>query len=181
MSLRIPSCFAFSMLQVQLVQNWQLSSHLVTVTLLELEMAEKPHSCTFGKLSKTLLLCLCLTTPSWEVRFNFYNRDNVEWSEEQEATARSKVQENSSQLLPQDKQGTFRCYCDVYVLTCVRSSRRVWSELCLHLHLFIFSSTVFRIHYLAPSRGRMTEKESFCPKFTFLWLFHLLLRIVPQE
>ncbi|KAF1555941.1 Methyltransferase-like protein 2, partial [Eudyptula albosignata] len=30
--------------------------------------------------------------------------DNVEWSEEQEASARSKVQENSSQLLPQDKQ-----------------------------------------------------------------------------
>lgn len=31
----------------------------------------------------------------------------MEWSEEQEASARSKVQENSSQLLPQDKQGTF--------------------------------------------------------------------------
>ncbi|NXG05038.1 METL2 protein, partial [Sakesphorus luctuosus] len=30
--------------------------------------------------------------------------DNVEWSEEQEASARSKVEENSSQLLPQDKQ-----------------------------------------------------------------------------
>ncbi|XP_009074909.1 PREDICTED: methyltransferase-like protein 2, partial [Acanthisitta chloris] len=34
----------------------------------------------------------------------FHNRDNVEWSEEQEASARSKVQENSSQLLPPDKQ-----------------------------------------------------------------------------
>lgn len=31
----------------------------------------------------------------------------MEWSEEQEASARSKVQENSSRLLPQDKQGTF--------------------------------------------------------------------------
>ncbi|NXI56740.1 METL2 protein, partial [Chloroceryle aenea] len=30
--------------------------------------------------------------------------DNVEWSEEQEASARSKVEENSSQLLPRDKQ-----------------------------------------------------------------------------
>ncbi|NWV23331.1 METL2 protein, partial [Origma solitaria] len=30
--------------------------------------------------------------------------DHVEWSEEQEASARSKVQENSSQLLPQEKQ-----------------------------------------------------------------------------
>lgn len=31
----------------------------------------------------------------------------MEWSEEQEASARSKVEENSSQLLPQHKQGTF--------------------------------------------------------------------------
>ncbi|NXK93413.1 METL2 protein, partial [Formicarius rufipectus] len=30
--------------------------------------------------------------------------DNVEWSEEQEASARRKVQENCSQLLPRDKQ-----------------------------------------------------------------------------
>ncbi|XP_017940051.2 methyltransferase-like protein 2A [Manacus vitellinus] len=38
------------------------------------------------------------------VHLLFHHRDNVEWSEEQESSARSKVQENSSQLLPQDKQ-----------------------------------------------------------------------------
>lgn len=37
----------------------------------------------------------------------------MEWSEEQEASARSKVQENSSQLLPQDKQGTSGYCCNV--------------------------------------------------------------------
>lgn len=56
---------------------------------------------------------LCSAVLSWVVRLAFYNRDNVEWSEEQEASARSKVQENSSQLLPPDKQGTFGYCCNV--------------------------------------------------------------------
>ncbi|NXU66232.1 METL2 protein, partial [Horornis vulcanius] len=40
--------------------------------------------------------------------------DNVEWSEEQEANARSKVQENSSQLLPQDKQEEYEVNAKKY-------------------------------------------------------------------
>ncbi|NWV60378.1 METL2 protein, partial [Malurus elegans] len=40
--------------------------------------------------------------------------DNVEWSEEQEASARSKVQENSSQLLPQDKQEEYEVNAQKY-------------------------------------------------------------------
>ncbi|NWZ86921.1 METL2 protein, partial [Poecile atricapillus] len=40
--------------------------------------------------------------------------DNVEWSEEQEASARSKVQENSSQLLPQDKQDEYEVNAKKY-------------------------------------------------------------------
>ncbi|NWJ03635.1 METL2 protein, partial [Crypturellus undulatus] len=40
--------------------------------------------------------------------------DNVEWSEEQEANARSKVQENSSQLLPQDKQEEYEVNANRY-------------------------------------------------------------------
>ncbi|NWX33283.1 METL2 protein, partial [Notiomystis cincta] len=40
--------------------------------------------------------------------------DNVEWSEEQEASARSKVQENSSQLLPQDKQEEYEVNAKKY-------------------------------------------------------------------
>ncbi|NXY18285.1 METL2 protein, partial [Atrichornis clamosus] len=40
--------------------------------------------------------------------------DNVEWSEEQEASARNKVQENSSQLLPQDKQEEYEVNAKKY-------------------------------------------------------------------
>ncbi|NXQ59152.1 METL2 protein, partial [Anthoscopus minutus] len=40
--------------------------------------------------------------------------DNVEWSEEQEASARRKVQENSSQLLPQDKQEEYEVNAKKY-------------------------------------------------------------------
>nr|XP_009674341.1 PREDICTED: uncharacterized protein LOC104144840 [Struthio camelus australis] len=48
------------------------------------------------------------------VHLIFYNRDNVEWSEEQEASARSKVQQNSSQLLPQDKQEEYEVNANRY-------------------------------------------------------------------
>lgn len=37
-----------------------------------------------------------------------YNRDNVEWTEEQETAAKKKVLENN-QPLPLEKQG---CFCD---------------------------------------------------------------------
>lgn len=71
-----------------LVLGWNWESHL--------------HPCPFGGLFPSVFVpCLA------PVHLIFHNRDNVEWSEEQEASARSKVQENSSQLLPQDKQGTF--------------------------------------------------------------------------
>ncbi|NWS90752.1 METL2 protein, partial [Toxostoma redivivum] len=40
--------------------------------------------------------------------------DNVEWSEEQEASARSKVEENSSQLLPQHKQEEYEVNAKKY-------------------------------------------------------------------
>ncbi|NXA84688.1 METL2 protein, partial [Thryothorus ludovicianus] len=40
--------------------------------------------------------------------------DNVEWSEEQEDSARSKVQENSSQLLPRDKQEEYEVNAKKY-------------------------------------------------------------------
>ena len=43
----------------------------------------------------------CCLTP-------LFVRDNVEWSEEQEAAARRKVQEHS-QPLPADKQGEIPC------------------------------------------------------------------------
>ncbi|KAH0626928.1 hypothetical protein JD844_002231 [Phrynosoma platyrhinos] len=37
----------------------------------------------------------------------YFNRDNVEWSEEQEAAAQAKVQENSIQFVPQDQQDAY--------------------------------------------------------------------------
>ncbi|NXB42046.1 METL2 protein, partial [Leucopsar rothschildi] len=40
--------------------------------------------------------------------------DNVEWSEEQEASARSKVEENSSQPLPQHKQEEYEVNAKKY-------------------------------------------------------------------
>ncbi|NWI53337.1 METL2 protein, partial [Calyptomena viridis] len=40
--------------------------------------------------------------------------DNVEWSEEQEASARRKVEENSSQLLPQEKQEEYEVNAKKY-------------------------------------------------------------------
>ncbi|NXM82591.1 METL2 protein, partial [Oenanthe oenanthe] len=40
--------------------------------------------------------------------------DNVEWSEEQEASARSKVEENSSPLLPQHKQEEYEVNAKKY-------------------------------------------------------------------
>lgn len=91
--------------------------------------------------------CLCLTILRWVAHLHFYNRDNVEWSEEQEANARSKVQENSSQLLPQDKQGTFRCCSNASVLPVCAAAEQ--SELCVHLCVFLPSPSpeLFEIHY----------------------------------
>ncbi|XP_067168124.1 tRNA N(3)-methylcytidine methyltransferase METTL2A isoform X2 [Apteryx mantelli] len=53
-----------------------------------------------------------LTDPGRLFQHNAW--DNVEWSEEQEANARSKVQENSSQLLPQDKQEEYEVNANRY-------------------------------------------------------------------
>lgn len=95
----------FVMLWVQFIQN--CADGCRTAAELELETAEELWA--VWKVVWTFLfsLCLCPMILSWVVHLIFHNRDNVEWSEEQEASARSKVQENSSQLLPQDKQGTF--------------------------------------------------------------------------
>ncbi|XP_061875031.1 tRNA N(3)-methylcytidine methyltransferase METTL2 isoform X2 [Colius striatus] len=56
-----------------------------------------------------------LTDPARLFQHNAW--DHVEWSEEQEASARSKVEENSSQLLPQDKQEEYEV-----------NARRYWDD-----------------------------------------------------
>uniref|UniRef100_A0A8D2P8P0 tRNA N(3)-cytidine methyltransferase n=1 Tax=Zosterops lateralis melanops TaxID=1220523 RepID=A0A8D2P8P0_ZOSLA len=53
-----------------------------------------------------------LTDPARLFQHNAW--DNVEWSEEQEASARSRVQENSSRLLPQDKQEEYEVNAKKY-------------------------------------------------------------------
>nr|XP_048685639.1 tRNA N(3)-methylcytidine methyltransferase METTL2A isoform X3 [Caretta caretta] len=53
-----------------------------------------------------------LTDPSRLFQHNAW--DNVEWSEEQEASARNKVQENSRQLVPQDKQDEYELNANEY-------------------------------------------------------------------
>ncbi|XP_074835429.1 tRNA N(3)-cytidine methyltransferase METTL2A [Carettochelys insculpta] len=53
-----------------------------------------------------------LTDPSRLFQHNAW--DNVEWSEEQEANARSKVQENSRQFVPQDKQDEYEINANKY-------------------------------------------------------------------
>lgn len=68
-------------------------------------------------------------------------------------------------------------------LVCTAAEESGQSYVCI----FIYSSCpppspkLFKIHYLVPSGGKMAGEESFCPKFTFLWLFHLLSRLIPRE
>lgn len=76
--------------------------------MLVLELGATPAPMSMWRALETFLFPCVFVLPCLAlVNLIFHNRDNVEWSEEQEASARSKVQENSSRLLPQDKQGTF--------------------------------------------------------------------------
>ncbi|XP_061873026.1 tRNA N(3)-methylcytidine methyltransferase METTL2-like [Colius striatus] len=91
-----------------------------------------------------------LTDPARHFQYNAW--DHVEWSEEQEANARSKVQENRSQLLPQDKQEEYEV-----------NAKRYWDDFYqIHENGFFKDRHWLFTEFpgLAPQRNTSQKKDS---------------------